>query len=1369
VRFGAVTLLLASLAVGAASAPASAATLPAGFSVSQYSTGLGSFDLANFVFLPGGNGSMLVTGKCGAVRRVDLSGNSVSIGSVSVFCEHDRGLLGVAVAPDYATSRTVYFLYDYLLNGKATGRLSRVTVNNAAAPTSFGNESVILDGLPSWSSTGATCDDSHTIGTVVAAPDGTLYVGNGDGSSYCSADPSALAALHINDPRGKIFHINTDGTGVTSNPFYQSSEPSSWQSRVFAYGLRNPFRFALKPDAEPPTLYIGDVGWNDREEVDIASGGEDFGWPCYEGPLDFRNAHSSDNECQILYSRGGLDSYNHQVVAPAFYWPHTGGNASVGGDFYLSNSYPAQFQGSFFFADYAAGLIYTLDTKGVGSQFATGVGGTVALHVGPNGDIFFADINSSNIFRLRYSAVPNQFPVAVAKATTPTVGTPPLTVGFNGAASSDPDAGDTISFAWDFGDGSAVSTAQNPTHTYTKGGVFTAKLTVTDNHGASDFDTVTVTTTNNPPVLTVTPLPAGATYGVGSQVTITATATDKEDGTLPAASITYQNLIHHCPLPGSCHIHPSGAVAGTAGKPYVTTISDHGDDSYLEVVVTATDAGGATAMKSVVVPTRQHVLSVTSSPAGIPVVVNATDSVRSPSQNEVVGSQNRVTAPVSSGAFVFDHWSDLGAQSHVFTMPDANKSLTAFYRSAPVPPVPPPSAGGWKLNGSAVMSGPSLVLTPATANQSGSAFWPTSVQTEGLKLSFDATIAHGTGADGLTFTFLDPSQPATSLGLGGGGLGFAGLTGVAVALDTYQGPTDPSANFVGVATGGDASDLTYAITSSNVPNLTDQNPHHVELSVLNGHLKVKVDGVQVVDSTTPLPKRALLGFTAGTGGLTDEHTITNVVVSPPAPILTVAPTHLDFGSVATGARQTRSFTVTNTGFAPLTIQSIRTSGGPFSVAAGSANTTILPQASARVTLTLQSNNPGTWSGVATIATTAGAASVTLAGSAVARSVPTVNTHFAPVTPYRLLDTRDAANAVTRGAPIGAGQEIALRLDGRPGEPASATSVLLNVTATQPAAAGYLRVYPCGTSPHVSTVNVDAGQTAANLALIALPGDHRVCVWSMVSTHVVLDVAGWFAPPGAARGAGADSTYHTVTPVRVLDTREPSLAPGGVAAPVAAGREVRLSLAGRSGFPSSASAALLNVTVTDPQGAGFVRAYPCGAEQVVSNINFVAGQTVANLVAVKVSAGGSVCVRTTAATNVVVDLSGWYAPGTAAGLTATAPRRLLDTRDARLAPARLAHPLQPGVPLTLRLRGVDGVPANASSIVLNVTVTNVAADGYLRVSPCGTSPNVSNVNYRPGQVAAANLVVVRLPLNGEVCVSSFARADVVLDLAGWYVG
>src|SRR5262249_40282723 len=151
-------------------------------------------------------------------------------------------------------------------------------------------EVVVLDQVPSFSSTGATCANSHTVGTVLAQPDGTLFVGNGDASSNCNVDNSALAAQDLTSPRGKILHINANGTGVSSNPFYEPGNPSSWRSRVFAYGLRNPFRFTVKPGTTS-TLYIGEVGWSTYEEIDVARGGENFGWPCWEGPLSFRNGY----------------------------------------------------------------------------------------------------------------------------------------------------------------------------------------------------------------------------------------------------------------------------------------------------------------------------------------------------------------------------------------------------------------------------------------------------------------------------------------------------------------------------------------------------------------------------------------------------------------------------------------------------------------------------------------------------------------------------------------------------------------------------------------------------------------------------------------------------------------------------------------------------------------------------------------------------------------------------------------------------------------------------------------------------------------------------------------------------------------------
>jgi hypothetical protein len=404
---------------------------------------------------------------------------------------------------------------------------------------------------------------------------------------------------------------------------------------------------------------------------------------------------------------------------------------------------------------------------------------------------------------------------------------------------------------------------------------------------------------------------------------------------------------------------------------------------------------------------------------------------------------------------------------------------------------------------------------------------------------------------------------------------------------------------------------------------------------------------------------------------------------------------------------------------------------------------------------------GSWTGAAIVATDAGDATIVLTGSTGAGGTGTVSADgtFTAVEPYRLLDTRQPERAPAgRAAALPGGRELAVDLTGQPGAPAQPTAVVLNVTVANPAADGFVRAYPCGTSPRVSTVNFDAGQVAANLATVRLPADGRVCFWSMVDTDLVVDVAGWFSP--AVEPGGDGGAYHTVTPVRVLDTRSPDLAPEHVPAKLAAGGELSFTLAGWSGFPADASAALLNLTVTAADGPGYLRVYPCGHEQTVSNVNFVAGQTVANLAAVMVAAGGQVCFRASVDAHLVVDLAGWYGPGAGATFSAPDPARLLDTRDS-------TGVLEPGRELPIPITGRLGVPDTASSVVLNVTAAGPANAGYVRVYPCGTDPLVSNVNYRAGQVAAANLAVVKLPPDGQVCASSFAPTDLVVDLAGWY--
>jgi hypothetical protein len=180
------------------------------------------------------------------------------------------------------------------------------------------------------------------------------------------------------------------------------------------------------------------------------------------------------------------------------------------------------------------------------------------------------------------------------------------------------------------------------------------------------------------------------------------------------------------------------------------------------------------------------------------------------------------------------------------------------------------------------MNGSELDLTQPVNDQVGSAFWPTAVDTAHVRIDFDATIAKGTGADGLTAAFIDPIRGGvpTSIGNGGGGLGFATLPGVGVALDTYPSATNASSNSAGIVQGpGPTNDaLQWLAIATSIPDLRAK-PHHVTVVADQGTVTVSIDGAQVLSKQIWLPARALVGFTAANGGLNDLHAVSNAAVS----------------------------------------------------------------------------------------------------------------------------------------------------------------------------------------------------------------------------------------------------------------------------------------------------------------------------------------------------------------------------------------------------------------------------------------------------------------------------------------------------------
>ena len=353
--------------------------------------------------------------------------------------------------------------------------------------------------------------------------------------------------------------------------------------------------------------------------------------------------------------------------------------------------------------------------------------------------------------------------------------------------------------------------------------------------------------------------------------------------------------------------------------------------------------------------------------------------------------------------------------------------------------------------------------------------------------------------------------------------------------------------------------------------------------------------------------------------------------------------------------------------------------------------------------------------------------------------PATGGRYVPVAPRRVLDTRSS------GVPVPAGTAIAVDLSNEPSRPSGAVAAVLNVTATEPIQDGFLTVYPCGVAlPLASNVNFAAGSTVPNSVTVALGSDSKICIYTNAAVHVVVDVSGWFS------AAAADGVVP-MDPVRVADTR----AGGARVTDLVVDLDPRL--------PAGADAALLNVTVTDSVGAGYATAYPCGTSiPLASNINYQRGETRPNLVSVRLGVNRTVCVHSSSPAHILADLTGAYAPGGGV-LEAVAPSRFLDSRNGV---GNWQGRLGVGQTIDVLVGGVAGVPSTATAAILNVTVTDPAASGFVTVYPCGQAvPVTSNLNFGAGQTVA-NLVAVKAGSNESICVYASTRAHVVADLAAF---
>jgi glucose/arabinose dehydrogenase len=351
---------LCFLVTAAAASNAAAAALPAGYRETLVATGVSSATAMQFA----PDGRLFVCEQGGNLRVIK---NGVLLPtpfvSVTVNSNGERGLLGVAFDPNFASNQFVY-LYYTATSPAIHNRISRFTANGDVAVPASG---VVLLDLPAL---GAT---NHNGGALNFGPDGKLYAAVGENAV-------ASNSQSLSTPLGKILRINNDGTIPTDNPFYGSTTGNN--RAIWALGLRNPFTFAF--DSSGSRMFINDVGETMWEEIDDGIAGANYGWPVVEGPLPL----------------------NQPYTYPRYWYDHSqnnGGCAITGGAFYNPpvSQFPPSDAGHYFFADLCRGWIRKLDpSTNQAVTFATGISLPVDLKVGTDGALYYLSRGSGSVVRV---------------------------------------------------------------------------------------------------------------------------------------------------------------------------------------------------------------------------------------------------------------------------------------------------------------------------------------------------------------------------------------------------------------------------------------------------------------------------------------------------------------------------------------------------------------------------------------------------------------------------------------------------------------------------------------------------------------------------------------------------------------------------------------------------------------------------------------------------------------------------------------------------------------------------------------------------------------------------------------------------------
>ena len=737
-------------------------TLPVGFVDEPVITNLNP--PRAFAFAP--DGRIFIT-EAGSATSDDINQASIRVYAngqllpdraitLNVCGDGERGLLGLAVDPDFVHTGYIYVYYSRQASSDPVcaydtygtnlpgprNRVSRLTmVGNTIDPAS---ERVLIDTI--YTDTGI-----HNSGDLHFGSDGYLYISAGD--SYIVPSPAqTLSSLNGKILRIKPLSGDAGGYSTSGNPFDTSQgaqlcgaalASSSGPCReVYAYGLRNPFRFAVQPGGN--TIFVGDVGGGYWEEVDQLSAGANYGWPLREGPCD----------AGILctYPPQTSSGYADPIYAYSHFPPPAGtlvDSAITGGAFIpASTSYPSEYANNYLLVDGFQGFIRRLAydaSSGTWApltpDFATQAYTIIGMNVGPDGNVYYLTFDSNlpghvhQLRRIRYDTASNAAPVANA-SVSPTSSTSLNTIfTFSAAGSYDPDNNTPLSYVWTFGDGaSSVTTSLTVTHVYTSTGAKTVTLVVQDsglpprqsppaNLQVFPGDTALSATL----LITNTTEPGRNNYYAGDTWAFGVTNI-QGNLPLPANGLTWSVVFHHL-----SHTHPF--LSGIAGSGGQFTIPQAGETSpivWYRVTLEMTDAQGLTATYSSDIYPVTTTVALQSNPPGLALRLDDDLVTTSATLARVVGINSTIdvlstTQQLQGSAWTFTNWLDGGTATHEITI-SPNLTLTAnFGKVVTVTPTPPAGtdpnllvnggletgdATGWQIPAS-------MQVVPASAYGSG--------------------------------------------------------------------------------------------------------------------------------------------------------------------------------------------------------------------------------------------------------------------------------------------------------------------------------------------------------------------------------------------------------------------------------------------------------------------------------------------------------------------------------------------------------------------------------------------------------------------------------------------------------------------------